>query len=90
MKNGEIDGIVVDLPTAGLHHDRPGRRRARSSARSARPPAPSPSTSASSSSKDSPLTACVNQAIAALDGDGTLDALTNEWLPFSNAPELQP
>ena len=40
--------------------------------------------------QDSPLTDCVNAAIAALDGDGTLDALVNEWLPFSSAPELQP
>ena len=40
--------------------------------------------------KDSPLTDCVNQAIAALDDDGTLDALRDEWLPFDSAPELQP
>ena len=32
--------------------------------------------------KGSALTACVNAAIAALEADGTLDALATEWLPF--------
>ncbi len=30
--------------------------------------------------KDSPLTDCVNQAIAKLRDDGTLDSLQQEWL----------
>jgi len=34
--------------------------------------------------------ACINAAIAALTDDGTLDALSDEWLPFSSVPELQP
>jgi polar amino acid transport system substrate-binding protein len=41
--------------------------------------------------KDSPLTDCVNQAIAAMQSDGTLDAITQEWLSDkANAPVLQP
>jgi polar amino acid transport system substrate-binding protein len=41
--------------------------------------------------KDSPLTDCVNEAIAALQSDGTLDAITQEWLSDkANAPVLQP
>jgi polar amino acid transport system substrate-binding protein len=41
--------------------------------------------------KDSPLTACVNQAIAALQSDGRLDAITQEWLSDkAAAPVLQP
>ena len=41
--------------------------------------------------KDSPLTACVNQAIAALQSDGRLEAITKEWLSDkANAPVLQP
>ena len=41
--------------------------------------------------KDSPLTDCVNQAIAALQSDGRLDAITKEWLSDkANAPVLQP
>ena len=41
--------------------------------------------------KDSPLTDCVNQAIAAMQSDGRLDAITQEWLSDkANAPVLQP
>ena len=41
--------------------------------------------------KDSPLTDCVNQAIAALQSDGTLDAITQEWLSDkADAPVFQP
>ena len=41
--------------------------------------------------KDSPLTDCVNEAIAALQSDGRLDAITQEWLSDkANAPVLQP
>ena len=41
--------------------------------------------------KDSPLTACVNQAIAALKADGTLEQITKEWLADkANAPVLEP
>lgn len=41
--------------------------------------------------KDSPLTECVNGAIAALQSDGRLDAITQEWLSDkANAPVFQP
>lgn len=41
--------------------------------------------------KDSELTDCVNQAIAALQEDGRLDAITQEWLSDkADAPVLQP
>lgn len=41
--------------------------------------------------KGSSLTACVNQAIAALKSDGTLDQITKEWLADkASAPVLQP
>ena len=41
--------------------------------------------------KDSPLTECVNAAIAALQSDGRLEAITEEWLSDkANAPVLQP
>jgi polar amino acid transport system substrate-binding protein len=35
--------------------------------------------------KSSPMTPCVNGAIAALDSDGTLDALASQFLPFQDA-----
>jgi polar amino acid transport system substrate-binding protein len=41
--------------------------------------------------KGSALTACVNGAIAALKADGTLDAITQEWLSDkASAPVFQP
>jgi polar amino acid transport system substrate-binding protein len=37
------------------------------------------------------LTPCVNAAIAAMKADGSLDAITKEWLADkANAPVLQP
>ena len=89
MKNDQIDGIVVDLPTAdfitnvqvpksvivGQIGEAAGGQ---------------PEHFSLVLELDSPLTDCVNGAIAALDADGTLDALVNEWLPFSTVPELQP
>ena len=41
--------------------------------------------------KDSPLTDCINQGIAALQSDGTLDAITQEWLSDkANSPVFHP
>jgi polar amino acid transport system substrate-binding protein len=41
--------------------------------------------------KDSPLTDCVNEAIAALKDDATLEAITQEWLSDkASAPVIQP
>jgi polar amino acid transport system substrate-binding protein len=40
--------------------------------------------------KDSPLTDCVNQALAALKEDGDLQELTDKWMGGqAGAPELQ-
>ena len=38
--------------------------------------------------KDSPLTACVTQAVDDLRADGTLDALAAQWLTAAGAPVL--
>jgi polar amino acid transport system substrate-binding protein len=41
--------------------------------------------------KGSALTPCVNQALAAMKADGTLDAITKEWMSDkANAPVIQP
>ena len=41
--------------------------------------------------KDNPLTACVNGALAAMKSDGSLDAITKEWMSDkANAPVIQP
>jgi polar amino acid transport system substrate-binding protein len=86
----QIDGIVVDLPTAFYitaaqmdHGVIVGQF-----------PAPTGADAEHFSivlGKGSALTACVNRAIAALKTDGTLDALTKTWLSDkASAPVLQP
>jgi len=84
-----IDGIVVDLPTAafitGVQVEGAtivGQIGAAAGAQ--------PEHFSLVLELDSPVTACINAAIAALTDDGTLDALSDEWLPFSSVPELQP
>ncbi len=87
LKNGQIDGIVVDLPTAfylsgvevtnGLIVGQ------------------LPSTGDGDNfglllAKSSPITTCVSQAVDALKADGTLDAITTKWLATdAGAPVLK-
>jgi polar amino acid transport system substrate-binding protein len=89
MQNGQIDGVVVDLPTAGFittiqveGSKIVGQIGLEAGAQ--------PEHFSLVLEQDNPLTACVNQAITALSDDGTLDVLSDEWLPFNNAPELLP
>jgi polar amino acid transport system substrate-binding protein len=88
LKNGQIDGLVVDLPTAfylsgvevtdGLIVGQ------------------LPSTGAGDQfglllSKGSKLTACVTGAVDAITADGTLGAITDKWLATdAGAPVLKP
>ncbi len=90
LQNKQIDGLVVDLPTAffvtavqvenGVIVGQFA------------PPAGADAEHFSLVlGKDSPLTPCVNAAIAALKADGTLDAITKEWLSDkASAPVFQP
>ena len=89
MTNGQIDGVVVDLPTAGFittvqieNGKIVGQIGLEAGAE--------PEHFSLVLEQGSALTACVNQAITALNDDGTLDVLSDQWLPFNNAPELQP
>jgi polar amino acid transport system substrate-binding protein len=90
LKAKQIDGLVVDLPTAfyvtGAQVD--------NSVIVGQFPAPTTGDAEHFSvvlGKGSKLTSCVNQAIAALKSDGTLDAITKEWLSDkASAPVLQP
>jgi polar amino acid transport system substrate-binding protein len=86
----QIDGIVVDLPTAFYitaaqmkHGVIVGQF-----------PAPTGADAEHFSmvlQKGSPITACVNTALAALKSDGTLDTITQTWLSEqANAPVFQP
>ena len=89
LKNKQIDGIVVDLPTAfymtaaqldngvivGQFPQAIGEGEYFSLVLA----------------KGSPLTACVDQAILSMRADGTLDQITQTWLADkANAPVFQP
>ena len=88
LKNKQIDGIVVDLPTAFylafVEIDKGvivGQL---------------PDSAAANEqlglllAKDSPITQCVSGAVDALREDGTLAALEKEWLADQGAPVLAP
>jgi len=89
MRNDQIDGIVVDLPTADFITNVQVPRSV-IVGQIGEAAGAQPEHFSLVLELDSPLTDCVNAAIAALAADGTLDALVNEWLPFSSVPELQP
>lgn len=89
LSSKQIDGLVVDLPTAfyistiqlegsvivGQFPPREGEQEHFSMVLA----------------KDSPLTPCVNGALAAMKADGSLAAITQEWLADkADAPVIQP
>ncbi len=86
----QIDGIVVDLPTAFYVTG----AQVENSVIVGQFAAPTGADAEHFSvvlAKDSPLTACVNTAIAGLKSDGTLAAITTEWLSDkASAPVIQP
>jgi polar amino acid transport system substrate-binding protein len=86
LKNGQIDGIVVDLPTAyfmtAVQLD--------DGVIVGQLPLPDgePEQFGAVLGKDSPLTDCVTGAVDALREDGILDQINQEWLAQQGAPEL--
>ena len=86
LKNGQIDGIVVDLPTAYY------MTAAQLDDGVIVGQLPTGSGEAEQFgavlAKGSPLTSCVTQAVDSLREDGTLDKLSDEWLSQQGAPEL--
>jgi polar amino acid transport system substrate-binding protein len=88
LKNGQIDGLVVDLPTAfylsGVE------------VKDGLIVGQLPSTGAGDQfglllSKGSKLTTCVTGAVDAITADGTLAAITDKWLATdAGAPVLKP
>lgn len=87
LKNGTIDGLVVDLPTglyitaAELDHSKIVGQL---------PVAANPEQFGLVLDKGSSLTSCVTQAVDALRANGTLKALQQKWLTDSaGAPELK-
>jgi polar amino acid transport system substrate-binding protein len=90
LKAKGIDGLVVDLPTAFYVT----AAQVPNSVIVGQFPPPTGAAAEHFSvvlAKGSALTSCVNAAIAALKSDGTLDAITKEWLSDkASAPVLQP
>lgn len=88
LTNGQIDALVLDLPTAFFVTSAEldggvivGQLPAGSG---------TPEQFGAVLDKDSPLTGCVSDAVDALRADGTLDALEQEWLASAGAaPELR-
>jgi polar amino acid transport system substrate-binding protein len=85
LKAKQVDGIVVDFPTALFM----AAVQVEQGKVAGRLPAPEDGEYFGVVlAKDSPLTACVNQAIQAIKDDGTLDELEQKWLAGS-APVLE-
>ncbi|MBS2937639.1 amino acid ABC transporter substrate-binding protein [Nocardioides sp. J2M5] len=86
LKNGQIDGIVVDLPTAYYM----AAAQLDDGVIVGQLPLPEgePEQFGAVLGKDSPLTGCVSQAVDALREDGVLDQIGQEWLAQQGAPEL--
>ena len=86
LKNGQIDGIVVDLPTAyfmtAVQLD--------DGVIVGQLPLPDGEVEQFGAvlGKDSPLTDCVSGAVDTLREDGVLDQISQEWLAQQGAPEL--
>ena len=88
LGNGQIVGLVADLPTTFYMRD----AQLDDGVIIGSLPTPAGADVEHFSivlDKGSPLTACVNVALAALKADGTLDAIRNDWIAGQGAPELQ-
>jgi len=87
LKSGQIDGIVVDLPTADFitNVQEPN------AVAIGRFDTGLAEFFSLVLERNSDLTSCVNSALAVLRADGTLDALVDEWLPYqASVPQLAP
>jgi polar amino acid transport system substrate-binding protein len=90
LKAKQIDGLVVDLPTA-FYVTAAQVDNSAIVGQFAPPAGASAEHFSVVLAKGSPLTACVNTAIGALKSDGSLDAITKEWLSDkASAPVIQP
>ncbi len=82
LNAGQVDGIMVDLPTA-LYIADPYVQQVKNSTVLAQFPTPAGSEQEYFGAvlpKDSALTACVDLALQEMKADGTLEAITTEWL----------
>ena len=90
LKAKQIDGLVVDLPTA-FYVTAAQVENSVIVGQFAPPTGADAEHFSVVLAKGSALTACVNAAIAAMKSDGSLDAITKEWLSDkASAPVLAP
>ena len=88
LSNGQVDGVLVDLPTAFYVT---AVQLENGTIVGSLPTAGQETEYFSVVlDKDSPLTDCVNAALAALKADGTLAAITEEWITGQGAPAIAP
>ena len=88
LKNGQIDGLVVDLPTAFYLS---GVEVTNGLIVGQLPSSGSGDKFGLLMSKGSALTSCVSAAVDAITADGTLAAITDKWLATdAGAPVLKP
>lgn len=88
LENGQIHGVVADLYTAFYMRD---AQLDDGVIVGSLPTAPGAEVEHFSIllDKDSPLTACVNAALAEMKADGSLAAITNEWIAGEGVPVLE-
>lgn len=87
LTNGQIDALVVDLPTA--FYITSAELKGGTIVGQLPQTSGTPEQFGMVLDKGSPLTTCVSQAVDALRSDGTLDKLKGQWLSQAgNAPEL--
>lgn len=87
LKNGQIDGLVVDLPTAFYITS---AQVSGSTIIGQLAPTDHPEQFGALLEKDSPLTSCVSKAISTLKANGQLAKIQNKWLAkVADAPVLQ-
>jgi polar amino acid transport system substrate-binding protein len=82
INGGQVDGLIVDLPTA-LYMADPYVQQVHNSVvvgQFENPPSGTPPYWGMTFTKGSPLTACVDLALAEMKKDGTLEAITQKWL----------
>ena len=86
LKQGQVEAVVVDLPTAFYLT----AAQVENSVIVGQFEAPGGDAWGALLEKDSPLTACVSQAIDELRADGTLERLEQRWMgEAAGAPELR-
>ena len=85
LRDGEVDGIVVDLPSATMIAE----RRVPDGVLVGRlPAAGSQEHFAMAFQRGSPIVQCVDLALREMKADGTLDALRRAWLPDASGVPL--